>query len=384
MSCTDCTSSQIEYAGDGVQTLFTFPFTYIEQSDVYVSFYDYEARRWVGTTEWTFANATTIEFNEAPPAPVDVEISAENIKIFRCTDISLLPAEFFPASTIRAQDLNNNFDALQLSTQEAKCDVERLKEETWNKGTYDPEHPGGDTIYSTDPWECTDEAIATTQAICDHVDAEIAERIVTSTDVRAGLWTKGSDLDNDEQVPSTAATTERLDPFYQDDLPAAPKTWRMPGKLWFTRDDPSASRRWDQENGVWIASGLEGPMGPTGATGTYSTIVSESAPTKRIDFSPLQNGDVWFRSTSAELFIWYDDGLPDGPRGRQWVQAIGGSGTEGPPGPPSFPDAPADGFTYGRKNNDWQKIEAEKLTFDAPLVESNGRVSINLQILNPA
>ena len=73
-----------------------------------MSFYDYEDRRWVGTTEWTFANATTIEFNEAPPAPVDVEISAENIKIFRCTDISLLPAEFFPGSTIRAQDLNNN------------------------------------------------------------------------------------------------------------------------------------------------------------------------------------------------------------------------------------------------------------------------------------
>ena len=49
------------------------------------------------------------------------------------------------------------------------------------------------------------------------------------------------------------------------------------------------------------------------------------------------NGDVWFNSTNAELFVWYDDGQPpDSSRSKQWVQAIGGAGPQGPPGEPGI------------------------------------------------
>ena len=34
------TESQIKYAGDGEQVLFTFPFTYLQSTDIYVCLYN--------------------------------------------------------------------------------------------------------------------------------------------------------------------------------------------------------------------------------------------------------------------------------------------------------------------------------------------------------
>jgi hypothetical protein len=113
----------------------------------------------------------------------------------------------------------------------------------------------------------------------------------------------------------------------------------MPGKVWFDNDRVE-TKFWDQANQTWVTSGVAGPPGPTGPKGTYQTIVSDTAPTQRTDSSALQNGDVWFNSTNAELFVWYDDGQPDSILGKQWVQAVGGAkgvqgeqGGQGPIGP---------------------------------------------------
>lgn len=106
------TESQIKYAGDGVQVLFTFPFTYLQSTDIYVSLYNETERRWDDTTEWTFANATTIQFTTAPPTATG-EVT-DNIRIQRRTSIDPLVAQFNPGSAIRASDLNNNFEQLQL------------------------------------------------------------------------------------------------------------------------------------------------------------------------------------------------------------------------------------------------------------------------------
>ena len=112
MTCTDsCESVKIEYLGDGSQALFTFPFTYIKQDDVYVELFDEDTGTWSKTEDWTFANATTIEFTTAPPAPVDTDLT-ETIRISRCTDIDPLIATFNPGSAIRARDLNDNFEQL--------------------------------------------------------------------------------------------------------------------------------------------------------------------------------------------------------------------------------------------------------------------------------
>ena len=63
--------------------------------------------------------------------------------------------------------------------------------------------------------------------------------------------------------------------FFQDTLP--PTTMEVPGKFWF--DNDNTTRVWDQDNQVWVRAGLGGPPGPIGPTGTYRTIVSDSAPT---------------------------------------------------------------------------------------------------------
>ena len=107
------TESQIKYAGDGVQVLFTFPFTYLQSTDIYVSLYNETERRWDDTTEWTFANATTIQFTTAPPTATG-EVT-DNIRIQRRTSVDPLVAQFNPGSAIRASDLNDDFEQLQLA-----------------------------------------------------------------------------------------------------------------------------------------------------------------------------------------------------------------------------------------------------------------------------
>jgi hypothetical protein len=134
----------------------------------------------------------------------------------------------------------------------------------------------------------------------------------------------------------------------------------MPGKLWYDTDELSA-KIWDQDNQTWVTNGLAGPQGPQGATGTYQTIVSDSAPSSRIDNSPLLNGDVWFNSISAELFVWYDDGQPNNSRGKQWVQAVGGAGAMGPIGPPG-----ASSYTFIKPI----ALNGDAVSFDIDLLQT--------------
>ena len=84
------------YTGNGSTTNYSFTFPYLEETDVKVRL------NGVLTTAYTFANATTIQFNTAPAAGVA-------IRIYRDTDIDSVSATFFAGSAIRAQDLNENF-----------------------------------------------------------------------------------------------------------------------------------------------------------------------------------------------------------------------------------------------------------------------------------
>jgi hypothetical protein len=341
--CHNCDDTRIEYIGNGTQEDYTFPFEYNERNDVAVAYWNADYQVWEPiTTGWVFLNDTTLRFDTAP------EVNQKLI-IYRCTDLSPLPAEFYPGTAIKAQDLNDNFFVLKSAIEEARCAIsrqdEKAEEKYWNKVTYDEVATGvepdiGETVYSTDRWVCTDDAVASTGAICEYVAQELAEEIVTEADVQDGRWTQNtSPLDTDDKVPSTAAITERLDPYFQDYVPSDTPRWRMPGKVWFDNDRVE-TKFWDQANQTWVTSGVAGPPGPTGPKGTYQTIVSDTAPTQRTDSSALQNGDVWFNSTNAELFVWYDDGQPDSILGKQWVQAVGGAkgvqgeqGGQGPIGP---------------------------------------------------
>jgi hypothetical protein len=71
MANNPCDLVQIKYKGDGIQKLFTFPFTYLDQADIFVSFWDDTTKDYVevASDKWSLVNATTIEFLTPPPVP---------------------------------------------------------------------------------------------------------------------------------------------------------------------------------------------------------------------------------------------------------------------------------------------------------------------------
>ena len=102
--------------GDGSTTNFSFSFSYLNPYEVEVSIYD--GTSYVLQTvsvDYAFVNATTISFDVAP------QVGVENIRIRRVTNISQLPAYFYPGTTIRAKDLNGDFEIIQQSIEEGQC-----------------------------------------------------------------------------------------------------------------------------------------------------------------------------------------------------------------------------------------------------------------------
>jgi hypothetical protein len=98
--------TQNTYTGNGSTVLYSFTFPYLETTDIKVSV------NGTVVTTYTFANATTIQFNTAPA-------NGAAIRIYRQTDDSALPATFYSGSAIRATDLNDNFTQNLYVTQES-------------------------------------------------------------------------------------------------------------------------------------------------------------------------------------------------------------------------------------------------------------------------
>ena len=106
-----CSNVQIEYLGNGARVDYTFPFTYEDELEVHVAAWDDEQLRFVDVERdtWVFQNATTIRFTDPPAA--EGSIGARFI-IYRETDLDEMEVTFYPGSSIRAQDLNANFEQL--------------------------------------------------------------------------------------------------------------------------------------------------------------------------------------------------------------------------------------------------------------------------------
>ena len=95
------------YTGDGTTKKFNITFEYLRETDVKATINN------VTTTAFTFANATTLEFTNAPP-------NGEEVRILRDTGTDELITTFFPGSAIRAQDLNDNANQVLFVGQETK------------------------------------------------------------------------------------------------------------------------------------------------------------------------------------------------------------------------------------------------------------------------
>jgi hypothetical protein len=101
------------YTGDNSETNYSFTFPYLKQADIKVSLDNVVKTL---TTDYTFANATTVSFNTAPATDAA-------IAIYRSTDDSNLVATFYPGSAIRSSDLNDNYTQNLYSTQENTNDA---------------------------------------------------------------------------------------------------------------------------------------------------------------------------------------------------------------------------------------------------------------------
>jgi len=96
------------YTGNGTNKLFSITFPYLDTSDINV--YLNGVLQTI-TTQYQFANATTVEFVTAPS-------NGAVVLLDRSTDDTALQATFFPGSSIKADDLNFNFDQVLYLSQE--------------------------------------------------------------------------------------------------------------------------------------------------------------------------------------------------------------------------------------------------------------------------
>ena len=291
----ECASVSIKYVGNGTQTLFTFPFTYMEYSDIVAFIYNEDFARWEDqANKFIFANATTIEFLTAPPAPSNGEA---NVWIARNTDLTQMLKEFYPGSSIRAQDLNDNFDQLRLAIQEGRCSIQDALNET---------------VQMSDAF--------------------------TKADQEAGAWVAA----DDDRLATSDAIIARHDAYIRDSKPPAP-TYQQPGKNWQNTEN-CYTTYWNSQANAWVAyvntgprgipgqdgtdgaDGLQGPPGPTGPKGengtglTVSGYIDEPGPPSFDgagpgDFIIDSEGHGWFWETDTDPASWVDTGTIRGPQG---------------------------------------------------------------------
>jgi hypothetical protein len=120
------TSNTYTQPSGSTNKLFSITFPYLEITDVDVYL---NGTLQTITTQYSFANATTIEFVTAPP-------SGAVILLDRSTDDAALQATFFPGSSIKAADLNADFDQTLYVVQEINNKAVKKTDPLYANKTY--------------------------------------------------------------------------------------------------------------------------------------------------------------------------------------------------------------------------------------------------------
>ena len=132
--------TQNEYTGDSSRRRFAFTFPYIKEEDVKVSLRISNAQADIAVIDpdnYTFPTATEIQLNavdettfqESTGAPKNAQDgnAAVTVRVFRETDIESAKAVFYPGSSVRAQDLNDNtLQALYAEQERENRAVDRI------------------------------------------------------------------------------------------------------------------------------------------------------------------------------------------------------------------------------------------------------------------
>ena len=132
--------TQNEFTGDSSRRRFAFTFPYIKEEDVKVSLRISNATADIAVIDpdnYTFPTATEIQLNavdettfqESTGAPKNAQDgnAAVTVRVFRETDIESAKAVFYPGSSVRAQDLNDNtLQALYAEQERENRAVDRI------------------------------------------------------------------------------------------------------------------------------------------------------------------------------------------------------------------------------------------------------------------
>ena len=324
--CSEC-DARIEYQGNGSQTNYTFPFEYYETSEINVSVYNPETQEYVALkqgTDWSLVNPTTVTL--ARP-------SKEKLVIYRCTDLDQMRATFHPGHSVKAQDLNDDFNQLRNAVEETRCASEVNSDrldygyDLWlnriEVGTTDSETGiKGDLVKSNSDLTISDDVVASTQWIdnrywdqCDettfrddkwvdeiddvHIPttAAVEQRLadfqalsgvkkVTGIMQRDKKW--DTPVTDDEHVATTDALVERLDNFLSDNNTQYPSSyWLQPGKLWIKGDTAELFFRRDTGS-QWIQLDTKGDQGNPGED---STVPGPIGPAGTIEVGTTTTGE---------------------------------------------------------------------------------------------
>ena len=378
MTYNPCDKTRITYSGNGSQTDFTFQFTYTDETDVVVWLYNDNKTEWIEQQNtYVFAGPTIIRFITAPPRATNPE--GFNIVIGRRTNVSIIDSTFYPGSSIRAQDLNDNFEQLRAGIEDGRCElsssIEELKYDYWGKKSVSKrdalltDDPPNDTTYREDQEE--------------------------------GYWPTDGDT---KSVPTTGAVSARLDPYVQGSLPAnLPNDGQQPvGKTWINTDQYWDSY-WEPAANAWVAyinTGPRGQDGSAGATGEkgdtgFAAVIGKIGPGAWEDIVPSDPVVGALYIAVAPITGFPGGGVPEdqdalGFNGEQWINygLLGDLGPVGPPGPEGEqgPVGPAGGVNSvnGLQGDVEIGVEqlsdfayypaSEEFTFLGPSVETNAEL----------
>jgi hypothetical protein len=287
MTCNKCDVTEVVYEGNGIKLGYSFPFPYVEQSDIKVDRWDDDTLEWVEvpSSEWSITNNTVVEFNTPPDY---------KFKIYRCTDIFPL-AVFHPGHPIQARDLNDNFEQTGFAIEENACAIENLQEES---GDYWKKY--GETLYSTNAWESCDCYIATAKAVDRRLDEILLgyDR-VTGADQDNKRW--DSSKTDDEHVATTSALVKRHDTVLASS--GGSTAYQQPGKFWV---DDSHTLYYRKDTGTqWVEISTRGPQGAAATVDVGTTTTSASG------------GDAQVTNSGTVSEAIFDFVIPRGEKGEK-------------------------------------------------------------------
>ena len=297
-------NAKISYTADGVQTDFTYPFTTIEDTDLYVAVWDDTTKEYNNVTNWT-KDGGLVRFDTAPEA-------GEQIVIYRMTEIDPMKAIFHPGHPVKAGDLNDNFEQLRNAIEDTRCLVETLpdveSERFWNKTT--------ETDYSGEVWSDDDDHIASTAAIDGRIDEKVA-------DLQAGIDNNSSIIgeiqqdiiDINTEIDGIQINIDEIE-VDVDNLES------IVGDLGTDKLDKSAGiTTKEQTTGQWVSD--DEHFAYTGALSERYDVIfladGESTPQEDDVYTNIQPGKFLITSDN-NLYAWNGD---------SWFQPIAGSGGGG-------------------------------------------------------